>query len=563
MTNDSVKLIFIGGIGEVGRSVLVFETADDVLLVDCGIGFPDENLLGIELVVPDFGYVRERADRLRGVVLTHGHEDHVGGLPYFLQEIRAPIYATPLTLGLVSVKLEEFGLASRVPLHAFDPDERPTIRLGGFAIEPFRVCHSIPDAVGLGITTPAGLIVVTGDFKFDPTPIDGRLTDYLKLAEFGERGVRLLISDCVHVESPGQTPSERVVGETYDRVFGEAPGRIIIATFASLIARVQQVIDTAARHGRKVVLLGRSLENNARIARDLGYLTDPDGVVIEPKAAASLPDDRLVYVVTGSQGEPMAVLARIAGGDHREVSVGAGDTVIVSATPIPGNETAVYRIINQLFRAGAEVLYGQRALVHVSGHASRDELARMLELTRPAHVLPCHGEARHMALYADLAMELGWSPDEITFAEAGDLIEVTPDAVTIAGRIPLADVFIDAGRIGTVSEQVVHDRRVLARDGVVTIVVGLDGATGQVLAGPELATRGFVQPGEAEALLERARTSVAQAIADLRPAGGEDGEATLAGRSGLVSRKIREAAAAFFFRETRRRPLVVPVVLEL
>jgi ribonuclease J len=563
MTDGSVRLIFIGGIGEVGRSVLVFETDDDLLVVDCGIGFPDEAHLGVELVLPDFTYVRERADRLRGIVLTHGHEDHVGGLPFLLQEVRAPVYATPLTLGLVSVKLEEVGLANRIPLHAFDPDERPSLRLGGFAIEPFRVCHSIPDAVGFGISTPAGLIVVTGDYKFDPTPIDGRLTDYQKLAEFGERGVRLLDSDCVHVESPGQTPSERIVGETYDRVFGEAPGRIIIATFASLIARVQQVIDTAARHGKKVVLLGRSLENNARIARELGYLGDPEGVLIEPKAAASLPDDRIVYVVTGSQGEPMAVLARIAGGDHREVAVGLGDTVIVSATPIPGNETAVYRIINQLFRAGAEVLYGQRALVHVSGHASRDELARMLDLTRPANVLPCHGEARHMALYADLALELGWSPDDVTFAEAGDVIEVTPDQVAISGRIALEDVFVDVGRVGTVGEQIVQDRRNLARDGVVTVVVGFERESRELVVGPEVATRGFVESSEAEDLLDRARARVEQTYRDVLDRSDPDEWPEARSFAGTLRRKIQESLTSFLYRETRRRPLIVPVVVEV
>jgi ribonuclease J len=560
---DAVRLIFIGGIGEVGRSLLVVESGDDLLVVDCGVGFPDDDLLCVELVLPDFSYLRERADRLRGIVLTHGHEDHVGGLPYLLQEINAPVYATPLTLGLVSVKLEEVGLAGRVTLVPIDPDARPTLAFGSLTVEPFRVCHSIPDAVGLGVTTPAGLIVLTGDFKFDPTPIDGRLTDYDKLTELGDRGVRLLISDCVHVEYPGETPSERVVGETYDRVFAEAPGRIIVATFASLIARIQQVIDTAARYGRQVCLLGRSLENNARIARELGYLTDRTGALVEPRLAASLPDDRVVYVVTGSQGEPLAVLARIAAGEHREVTVGTGDTVIISATPIPGNETAVYRIINQLFRAGAEVLYGARALVHVSGHGSQDDLARMLELTRPLHLLPSHGEARHMALYGDLAIGLGWAAEEITFAEAGDVLEVTPDEVRIVDQVPLLDVFIDTGRAGVVSEKVVRDRRSLARDGFVTVAIAIDGASGELVGGLELATRGFMQFEDAEALLAATRQKIEETVLDELARFPRDDDSRLADLEGLLIRRVTDVASSSFYRATRRRPLVLPVILHL
>ena len=562
MADDSVKLVFIGGIGEVGRSLMVVETDEDIVVVDCGIGFPDEDMLGVELVLPDIDYLRQRTDRLRAFVLTHGHEDHIGGLPYVLHEIPAPVYATPLTLGLVSVKLEEVGLAGLIELQAIDPDRQPTLGFGSISIEPFRVCHSVPDAVGLGITTPAGLIVVTGDFKFDPTPIDGRLTDFAKLSEFGDRGVRLLVSDCVHVESPGQTPSERVVGETYDRVFAEAPGRIVIATFASLIARVQQVLDTAARYDRHVVLLGRSLENNARVARELGYLTDPYEVMIEPKAAASLPDNRLVYLVTGSQGEPLAVLSRIAAGEHREVAVGPGDTVIVSATPIPGNETAVYRIINRLFRAGAEVLYGQRALVHVSGHASRDELARMLELTRPLHILPAHGEDRHMALFADLALELGWRTEDVTLAVAGDVIEVTPDEVAIVDRIPLTEIFLDAGRLSTVTEAVVRERRALARDGVVMVAIGYDPEDYSLVAGPKIESRGFVEGGEAGDLGKKTGARVEEVVLDALVA-AEANSDQAASVTGLLTRRVREIASSVIYRETRRRPLVLPVIMEL
>ncbi len=550
-------MIFLGGIAEVGKNMLVLEYDEDIVVVDCGVAFPEEEQLGIDLVLPDISYLRERRDRVRGMFITHGHEDHIGALPYLLPDLLpVPVFATRLTLGLISVKLEEAGLLARADLREFDPDTRPSLPAGAFTIEPFRVCHSIPDAVGFGIATPAGLIVHTGDFKLDETPIDGRLTDYAALEAFRRRGVRLLISDCVHVETPGHTPSERVVGETYDRVFAAAEGRIFVATFASLIARVQQVIDTAARHGRYVATLGRSLEKNVRMAQELGYLVDPNGVLIEPREAAQLPDERVVYVVTGSQGEPMAALSRIASGDHREVSVGAGDTVIVSATPIPGNETAVFRVINQLFRAGAEVIYGARALVHVSGHASRDELRRMLELTEPRDVLPCHGEHRHLALYAELAIEAGVPSDRITFAEIGDVVEVTPEKVAVTGRVDAGYVYVDGVTVGEVGDVVVRDRRALARDGILMVVVSVDRETGQVVAGPEIVTRGFVHMKQSGELLAGAKAHLRETLA--AHANGHQ-----AGDWGYLSRQLRDVTATYLFRETRRRPMILPMVMEV
>ncbi len=537
--------------------MFLLEHEEEIIVVDCGIGFPQEDQLGIDLVLPDITYLRERSDQIRAIFITHGHEDHIGALPYLLPALHAPIYATKLTLGLISVKLEEAGLLKSADLREFNPDEPTRLHAGVFTVEPFRVCHSIPDAVGFGITTPAGLLVHTGDFKFDDTPIDGRRTDYAKLAEFRERGVRLLISDCVHIETEGRTPSERVVGETYDAVFASAPGRILIATFASLIARIQQVIDTAWQHGRSVATLGRSLENNVRIALELGYLTDPHNVLIDARDANELPDDKIVYVVTGSQGEPMAVLSRIANGDHREVAVGSGDTVVISATPIPGNETSVFRIINQLFYAGAEVIYSARALVHVSGHASRDELREMIDLLRPRDVLPFHGEHRHMSLYADLAVEQGVARDNVNFAEVGDVVEITPDQISIVDRIDASFVYVDGVTVGAVGDVVIRDRRALSRDGILMVVVSVDRRTGEVVAGPEILTRGFVHAKESTELLDATKTHVRNELAAY--ANGHDPT----GDWSYLSRQLRDLTATYLFRETRRRPMILPMVLEV
>ena len=554
--SDGVRLIFLGGLAEVGKNLLLLEHEDDIIVIDVGLAFPEEDQPGIDLVLPDISYLKASKDRLRAIFITHGHEDHIGALPWLLPDLLpVPIYATRLTIGLIKVKLDEAKLTSQADLREFDPDRDEAIKAGVFAVEPFRVCHSIPDAVGFGVTTPAGLIVFTGDFKFDPTPIDGLLTDFAKLEKFRERGVRLLVSDCVHVESPGNTPSESIIGETYDEVFAKADGRIFVATFGSLISRNQQVIDAAVRHDRLVAPLGRSLVNNVRISRELGYLKDPDHALIEARDASQLPDDRIVYVVTGAQGEPMAALSRIANGDQRDVQIGTGDTVVVSATPIPGNETAVYRVIDKLFRAGAEVIYGQRARVHVSGHASQDELLKMVELTNPRDIVPTHGEPRHMAQYADLLMESGIARDRIHFAENGDVLLLTPDRVIRDGRVESGIVYVDGLTVGEVGDVVVRDRRALARDGFVVVAVTIDRKSGELVAGPALETRGFVHVAESEELLEATRAKVREVV-DASPDGHEDGWVAL-------KRQIRDATAQYLFRETGRRPTVLPVVLEV
>ncbi len=547
--------MFLGGIAEVGKNMFLFEHEEDIIVIDCGVGFPEEEQFGIDLVLPDISYLKKRRDRIRGLFLTHGHEDHIGAIAYHLPDLNVPVYGTKLTLGLVRVKLEESGFLPQADLREFDPDCHEPIVAGAFSLEPFRVCHSIPDAVGFGINTPAGLIVHTSDFKLDPTPIDGRLTDYDRLNKFAERGVRLLISDCVHIETPGATPSERVVGETYDRVFAETDGRIFIATFASLIARVQQIIDTAGKHGRRVATLGRSLENNVKMALELGYLKDPDKLLVDAREASFLPDHEVVFVVTGSQGEPMAVLSRIANGDHRDVTVGEGDTVIISATPIPGNETSVYRIINKLFHAGAEVIYGSRAKVHVSGHGSYDELVTMLNLLKPRDVVPFHGEHRHMALYRDLAIEQGFSAERVHFAEVGTIIEITPETVKVGGKIESGYLYVDGGTVGDVGDVVIRDRKALSRDGILMVIVTVDRETGVILAGPEIATRGFVHAKESGKLLEDVKTHLRDTIGD--------GAHFASGDWGYLSRQIRETTSSFLHKRTRRRPMILPMVMEV
>jgi len=537
--------------------MFLFETKNDIIVIDCGVMFPEEEQLGIDLVLPDISYLRQNKHKLRAIFITHGHEDHIGGLPWLVGDL-APvkIFATKLTLGMIGAKLDERKLRSKVELIELEPDTDKTYKMGAFTVEPFRVCHSIPDSVGFAIDTPAGLVVHTSDFKLDPTPIDGRLTDFAKIRRFAERGVHLLISDCVHIETKGRTPSEAIIGKTYEEVFQRAPGRIFVATFASLIARIQQVIDVASRNGRRVCTLGRSLEQNTRVALELGFLTDPDRVLVEAREAALLPDDKIVYIVTGSQGEPMAVLSRIANGDHREVAVGAGDTVIVSSSPIPGNETSVYRIIDKLFRAGADVIYPARALVHVSGHAGREEIAEMMAAVKPTFVLPFHGEPRHMALFADVALENGILTENITFGGVGQVIEIAPDHVGVVGSIEAGYVYVDGLTVGAIGDVVIRDRQALSQDGVLMVVVSVDRQTGQIVAGPEIVTRGFVHAQESGELLKGLRSTLQKTLANYT-----DGNQTE--DWGYLSRQLRDATGTFVYRETRRRPMILPMVMEV
>lgn len=554
LASREARLIFLGGLGEVGKNLFLVETDDDIAVIDYGLGFPDETQLGVDVVLPDIDYLARRRDKVRGIFITHGHEDHIGALPYLWQEVRAPIHATRLTVGLIEAKLREVGLDRQAPVEVFDPDAHPVLAAGGIAIEPFRVTHSIPDAVGFGIDTPGGLIVHTSDFKFDPTPIDGNPTDCEAIGAFGRRGVRLLISDTVHIETRGHTPSERVIGDTYDEVFGRAGGRIIVATFASLIARIQQVIDVAGRHGRRVAPLGRSLTSNVAIALELGYLHDPDGVLIDGRDASGLPEDRIVYVVTGSQGEPMAVLSRIARRDHHEIDIHPGDTVVISATPIPGNESSVYRIIDQLFHQGADVIYSALARVHVSGHASRDELRRMIELVRPEHVLPTHGEHRHLALYADLAREMGIADDHIHMVGPGDVLSISEAGVHHAGEVETGSVFVEGRYRDTVTPETLGQRQQIATEGLVTVAVAIDCDEARVVAGPTVSTVGTVMRIDG-ALRDEMLVAVRESIESMLSRGQVE--------VSRIERRVENIVAAYAYRGHRRRPRIQPVVLDV
>jgi len=539
---------------EVGKNLMVVESDEDLIVVDFGLGFPEEREHGVDVVLPDVTYLRERREKVRGIFITHGHEDHIGALPYLWAEVGAPIHATRLTAGLIQGKLREVNLDRQVDIRVFDPDIHPVLPAGAITVEPFRVTHSIPDAVGFGITTPAGLILHTSDFKFDPTPVDGKPTDYARIEELGKRGVRLLISDCVHIESDGATPSESVISETYEEIFAIAPGRIIVATFASLIARIQQVIDVAGRHGRKVAPLGRSLTNNVRIAQELGYLQDPDGLLIDGRDAHRLPEDQVIYVVTGSQGEPMAVLSRIANREHHEIEIHDQDTVIISATPIPGNETSVYRIIDRLFNQGAEVIYSARARVHVSGHASRDELRRMIEMVRPEHVLPTHGEFRHLALYADLARETGIPDDRIHMVAPGDVVSISPDGVRVSDHVDTGRIFVEGRRMNSVNEEHLAHRDQIANEGIVTIAVAVDREEQILVGDPHISAVG-VEMHLDDDLRDEMIVALRESLETMLLRESMD--------DSRLERRVQGIGASYIYRGHRGRPKIHPVILDV
>lgn len=553
MAQKRLKVIPLGGVGEIGKNMWVVEYGDDLVVVDCGLMFPEDEMLGIDLVIPDISYLLENREKVRAIVVTHGHEDHTGALPYVLPQINVPVYATKLAQGLISVKLKEHRLLGSVEQVVVSPGD--TVQLGELEVEFVRVAHSIPDAVLVAVHSPVGTLVHTGDFKFDQSPMDGKVTDFARLAELGSGGVLVLVSDSVRVEQPGFTPSERLVTETFDRVFQKAEGRVLVTTFASNISRVQQAIQAAHRHGRKAAVVGRSMENNIAIARELDYISIPDGVLLRVEEVNKLSPDKVLYVTTGSQGEPTSVLSRIANKEHRHIQLKPGDTVIISATPVPGNEEAVARTINNLFRQGVEVIYGTEANVHVSGHASREELRLMINLLRPQFCVPGHGEYRHMVLYKRLAEECGIPTSNVLLADLGSVMEFGPSNFgKITGKVTAGDVLVDGVTVGEVGEVVLRDRQLLSKDGVLIVVVTVDRQTGRVVAGPEVVSRGFVYARNSEELLEAAKHRVLQV---LEVDGGAMAE------PGFMQSKIKEAVGRFLYEQTRRRPMILPVVQEL
>jgi ribonuclease J len=553
LTTERIRLIPLGGLGEVGKNMMVVEYGDDIIVIDSGSMFPDDEMFGVDLVIPDTSYLHDKKQRIRGMFITHGHEDHIGSLPYVLPMLDyPPIFATRLTQGLIQVKLKEHKLLEKAVINVVTPGDQ--VEAGECLVEIVRVNHSVPDAVALAIHTPLGTVVHTGDYKFDHTPTDGHPADFGTLARLGNDGVLVMMGDSTRVETPGYTPSERVINDSFDKIFANAPGRIIIATFASLLSRVQQVIHTAERYERVVALVGRSMVNNVQMAIDLGYLHIPQGMLIRAEDIGKFPAERMVILCTGSQGEPTSALTRIANQDHRLVRIQPNDTVILSATPVPGNEKMVNRTINNLFRQGADVYYQSIANVHVSGHAAQEELKLMLNLLRPTFFMPIHGEYRQLVLHAKLAYALGIPHDNIVVGEDGDILEVTEASIKVTDHTVCGNVFVDGLGVGDIGQIVLRDRQVLAQDGILMAVLTVDKETGQPLAGPDIVSRGFVYMRDAEELLESARERVRESF---------DGLNGHASDWSFVKDKIRHTLSEFLYEKTHRRPMILPVVVEV
>jgi ribonuclease J len=549
---ETLRIMPLGGVGEIGKNMYVFEYGDEIVVIDCGLMFPEEEMFGVDFVVPDVKYLRDRQHMVKAFLITHAHEDHVGGLPFVLPYFPGvPIYASTLARGLLGIKIKEHKLTNN-PLLALEAGQ--TVELGAFSATAFRIGHSIPDAMGIALRTPVGLVVHTGDFKFDHTPVDGKMSDIHALAKFGSEGVLCLLSDSTRAESPGYTPSERIVGEVFRDIMEGLDGRVIVATFASNIARVQQVFDAARTFDRKVTVIGRSMEQNVRIASDLGYLKFPPEQLVSKDKIKEIPDNKLVIATTGAQGEPMAGLARMANRDHRWVEIQPGDTVIVSASPIPGNEEVVGRTIDNLFKVGANVFYHDIKRAHVSGHASQEELKLMLNLTRPKHFIPMHGEFRMLVQHGRLAADLGVAPENIYIIENGQPIEFSADGTARRGTpVEAGYVFVDGLSVGEVGDVVLRDRRALAADGMFLVVVTVDKQTGNLIGRPEIVTRGFVG-GSDDPVIAGAADRVAAAIEN---PGDHTSEIT------LLKAQIKDSLSQYLYDRTKRRPMVFPVVVEV
>ena len=553
MRRTPIKIIPLGGLEEIGKNMTLFECGNDIFIVDCGLKFPDEEMLGVDLVIPDFSYAEANKDRIRGIVLTHGHEDHIGALPYFLKLMKVPVYGTALTLGLVEGKLKEHGITG-VKLVVVKP--RDIIKMGCMAVEFIRVNHSIPDAVGLAIHSPTGIIIHTGDFKVDYTPINGEVIDLARFGELGSRGVLALMMDSTNAERMGSTMSERKVGQSFETLFQRAgKQRIIIASFASNIHRVQQIVDAAVRHNRKVAVSGRSMVNVVSKAIELGYLDVPEGLMVDIDAVNRYPNEQIIIITTGSQGEPMSALARMAMGEHRKVQVSNGDFIIISANPIPGNEKLVNRVINELMKLGAEVVYESMYEVHVSGHACQDELKLMMSLVKPKFFIPVHGEYKHLKKHAMLAESMGIDPSHIIIGDIGKVIELDAVDAKISEVVPAGRVLVDGLGVGDVGSIVLRDRKHLSEDGLIVVVTTLDNATGDIVAGPDIVSRGFVYVREAEEMMEEARQICREALEDCRSHHVREW--------GGIKTRIRDDLSEYVYKKTKRNPMILPVIQEV
>jgi ribonuclease J len=553
MPKEKLKIIPLGGLGEIGKNMMAIEYGEDIMVIDCGLMFPDEEMLGIDLVIPDISYLVEHQNKVRGIVITHAHEDHIGALPYVLPQLNVPIYCTKLAKGLISGKLKERKVLAQTKINVIAPGGH--FNLGQhFGVEFFPVCHSIPDAVGVIVRTPAGTIVHTGDFKLDYTPVSGLPTDLSRLAQVGSQGVLLLMSDSTYSELPGYTPSEKVVGEALDNIIANAAGRVLVTTFASLISRMQQIIDAAAKHGRRVFVVGRSMTDNVRIASDLGYLKLPPGVMGHIDELSRTPREKVVILTTGSQGEPTSGLVRIASRANQHISIVPGDTVIISASPIPGNESLVNRTVDTLFKQGAQVFYGSRTQAHVHGHASQEELKLMMSLTKPKYFVPVHGEYRHLSLHAKLARSIGIPADHIFVLEDGDVLDLDASGGKVGTKIPSGNVYVDGLSVGDVDGVILRNRRMLSRDGIVVVIIAINKQTGKLVTRPDIVSRGFVDVVESKDMLDGGRDLVADVL--------NHGHVHTPDR-GFIDNEVKNALDKYFYDKTKRRPMILPVQVQV
>ena len=550
---EKLKIIPLGGLSEIGKNLTVYEFGGDILVVDCGLGFPDDDMYGVDIVIPDFTYLVKNKNKVRGIVLTHGHEDHIGAIPYILRELNVPIYATPLTAGLVEIKLAEHGLLEKTEINKLKAGE--SFKLGCFKVELLHINHSIPDAVSLAIKTPVGMLIHTGDFKIDTTPISGSMINLARFGELGNKGVLALLADSTNVEKPGYSVSESKVGERFDALFRGCTSRILVTTFASNVHRIQQVINCAAKNNRRVAVTGRSMENIIRVATELGSMQIPKGVLMELNQIKSLPDEKIVIITTGSQGETMSALYRIAFSDHRQVEIKPGDRIIISASAIPGNEKTVSRVVDELFRRGAEVLYDRFSDLHVSGHAYQEELKMMMALVKPKFFVPLHGEYRHLSLHAKIAQQMGINSKNIVVADIGQVIELTNRSIKRNGSVTSGKVFVDGTGVGDVGSVVLRDRKHLAQDGMIVVIINISSDGGGLIAGPDIITRGFIYVKESEEMMRELKEIVTNTL--------EKCACNKITDFVTLKSTVKSELSHYLYKKTKRNPMILPVITEI